>query len=190
MKTWCSQNKFFKVFFKKFIIQWHLVFVQCCTTTIALVSTFFLSLQKITSYSYFPLPHSLVSANLLSVSTGLSIPGMLYKRNQTKYGLLCLAFSLGMFLRFMQLVEKAMATHSSTLAWKIPWTEEPGRLRSIRLRRVRHDWATSLSLFTFLHWRRKWQSTPVFLPGESQGRGSLVGCHLWGRTELDMTEMI
>ena len=58
-----------------------------------------------------------------------------------------------------------MAPHSSTLAWKIPWTEEPGR----------HDWATSLSLFTFMHWRRKWQPTPVFLPGKSHGRRSLVG---------------
>ena len=76
----------------------------------------------------------------------------------------------------------------STLAWKIPWTEEPGRLQSMGSWRVGHDWATSLSLFTFMHWRRKWQTTPVFLPGESQGRGSLVGCHLWGRTELDMTE--
>ena len=47
----------------------------------------------------------------------------------------------------------------------------------------------SLPLFTFMHWRRKWQPTPVFLPGESQGRGSLVGCHLWGHTELDTTEM-
>jgi len=55
--------------------------------------------------------------------------------------------------------------------------------------RVGHDWATSLSLFTFLHWRRKWQPTPVFLPGESQGRGSLVCCCLWGRTESDMTEV-
>ena len=45
------------------------------------------------------------------------------------------------------------------------------------------------SLFTFMHWRRKWQPTPVFLPGESQGRGSLMGCHLWGRTELDMAEV-
>ena len=44
---------------------------------------------------------------------------------------------------------------------------------------VGHNWATSLSLFTFMHWRRKWQPTPVFLPGESQRRGSLVGCHLW-----------
>ena len=39
-----------------------------------------------------------------------------------------------------------------------------------------------------MHWRRKWQPTPVFLPGESQGRGSLVGCHLWGHTESDTTE--
>ena len=55
--------------------------------------------------------------------------------------------------------------------------------------RVGHDWVTSLSLFTFMHWRRKWQPTPVFLPGESQGRGSVVGCRLWGRTESDTTEV-
>ena len=48
---------------------------------------------------------------------------------------------------------------------------------------------TRLSDFTFLHWRRKWQPTPVFLPGEPQGRGSLVGCRLWGRTESDTTEV-
>ena len=71
--------------------------------------------------------------------------------------------------------EKAMAPHSSTLAWKIPWMEGPGRLQSMGSLRVRHDWATSLSLFTFMQWRRKWQPTPVFLPGESQGWGSLVG---------------
>ena len=47
----------------------------------------------------------------------------------------------------------------------------------------------SLSLFTFMHWRRKWQPTLVFLPGESQGRGSLVGCCLWGHTESDTTEV-
>ena len=85
--------------------------------------------------------------------------------------------------------EKAMATHSSTLAWKIPWTEEPGRVQSMGSLRVGQDLATSLSLFTLMHWRRKWQPTPVFLPGESQGRGSLVGCHLWGCTESDMTEV-
>ena len=57
---------------------------------------------------------------------------------------------------------------------------------------VVHDVAksqTQLSDFTFTHWRRKWQPTPVFLPGESQGWGSLVGCHLWGRTESDTTEV-
>ena len=75
--------------------------------------------------------------------------------------------------------EKAMATHSSTLAWKILWMEEPGRLQSMGSLRVRHDCETSLSLFSFMYWRRKWQPTPVFLPGESQGRGSLVGCRLW-----------
>ena len=79
-------------------------------------------------------------------------------------------------------LEEGMATHSSILAWKIPWMEEPGRLQSMGSLRVRHDWATSLSLFPFMHWRRKWQPTPVFLLGESQGRGSLVGCRLWGRT--------
>ena len=85
-------------------------------------------------------------------------------------------------------MEKAMAPHSSTLAWKIPWMEEPGGLQSMGSQRVGHDWATSLSFFTFMHWRRKWQPTPVFLPGESQGRGSLVGWRLWVRTELDTTE--
>src|SRR5574337_1195749 len=83
-------------------------------------------------------------------------------------------------------LEKKMATHSSVLAWRIPGMEEPGGLPSMGSHRVGHDSVTSLSLFTFMHWRRKWQPTPVFLPGESQGRGSLVGCHLWGRTELDM----
>ena len=68
--------------------------------------------------------------------------------------------------------EKAMAPHSNVLAWKIPWTEEPGGLQSMGLLRVGHNWVTSLSLFTFMHWRRKWQPTPGFLPRESQGWGS------------------
>ena len=85
-------------------------------------------------------------------------------------------------------LEKEMATHASTLPWKIPWTEEPDRLQSIGSQRVRHDWATSLSLFTFMHWRRQWQPTAVFLPRESQGWESLVGCRLWGCTESDTTE--
>ena len=74
-------------------------------------------------------------------------------------------------------LEKEMATHSSILAWEIPWTEEPGRLQSVGLQE-----------FDMTHWRRQWQPTPVFLPGESQGQGSLVGCRLWGRIESDTTE--
>ena len=72
---------------------------------------------------------------------------------------------------------------------EIPWTEEHGRLQSMGSLRIGHDWATSLSLFIFMHWRRKWQPTPVFLSGESQGWGSLVGCRLWGRTESDTTKV-
>ena len=123
-----------------------------------------------------------------------------------------------------------MATHSSTLAWKIPWTEDCspwGLEESDTTERLHFHFSLShigegngnplqyscpenpmdggawwaavhgvaksrirLSdfTFTFTHWRRKWQPTPVFLPGESQGRGSLVGCRLWGHTELDTTE--
>ena len=105
-------------------------------------------------------------------------------------------------------LEKEMATHSNVLAWRIPGTGHPGGLPSMGLHRVRndwsdsaaayspmesqrvgHDWVTSLSLFTFMHWRRKWQPTLVFLPRESQERRRLVGCCLWGRTESDMTEV-
>ena len=83
-------------------------------------------------------------------------------------------------------MEKAMPTHSSTLAWRFPWVEEPGRLQSMGSRRVRgvgHDWATSLSLFTFMHWRRKWQ--PIVLawriPGMAEPGGlPSVGSHRAG----------
>ena len=78
-----------------------------------------------------------------------------------------------------------MATHSSTLAWKIPWRGGwQAAVHGVTRSRTRLSDFT----FTFMHWRRKWQPTPVFLPGESQGRGSLVGCPLWGRTESDTTE--
>ena len=63
-----------------------------------------------------------------------------------------------------------MAPHSSPLAWEVPWMEEPSRLQSMGSWRVGHDRTTSLSLFTFMYWRGKWQPTPVLLPGESQRR--------------------
>ena len=78
-------------------------------------------------------------------------------------------------------MERAMAPHSSTLSWRIPWMEEPGGLQSMGSLGVGHD--LSDFTFTFMHWRMKWQSTPVLLPGESQGRGSLVGFQLWDRTD-------
>ena len=88
--------------------------------------------------------------------------------------------------------EQAVATHSSTLAWKIPWMEEPGRLQSMGSQRVGHDWVTSLSLFTFMHWRSG-DNTGVathssVLAWRIPGTGSLMGCCLWGRTESDTTE--
>ena len=83
-----------------------------------------------------------------------------------------------------------MAPHSSTLAWKIPWTKEPGRLQSMGLLRVGHNWVTSLSFFTFMHWRRQWHPTPKLLPGKSHGQRSLEGCSPWGRWGLDMTEQL
>ena len=92
-----------------------------------------------------------------------------------------------MYLFIWLHLEKAMAPHSSTLAWKIPWTEEPGGLRSMGLQRVGHDWATSLSLFTFMHWRGKWQPTPVFFlenPREGGAWWAAVYGVAQGRTRL------
>ena len=138
-------------------------------------------LYPIANISLFTHSHPLAPGNQFSIlyfyEFYFYFQDSIYKWNHAVFVLLCLAS------------EKAVAPHSSTFAWKIPWMEEPGRLRSVGLLRVGHDWATSLSLFTFLHWRRKWQPTPVFLPGESQGRGSLVGCRLWGRKESDTTEV-
>ena len=80
------------------------------------------------------------------------------------------------------LLEKEMATHSSTLAWKTPWMKEPGRLQSMGLQRVRHDWTTKR--------RRQWHPTPVLLPGKPHGWRSLVGCSPWDRWGSDTTERL
>ena len=87
-----------------------------------------------------------------------------------------------------QYSEKAMAPHSSILLPGKSQDRGAYRLQPMGSLRVGPDWVTSLSLSTFMHWRRNWQPTPVFLPGESQGQGRLVGCHLWGHTESDTTE--
>ena len=83
-----------------------------------------------------------------------------------------------------------MAPHSSTLAWKIPWTEEPGGLQSMGSLRVGHDWVTSLSFFTFMHWRRKWQPTPCScwrIPGMGKPGGlPSMGSHRVGHDWSDL----
>ena len=88
-------------------------------------------------------------------------------------------------LNCVYMMEKAMAPHSSTPAWKIPWTEEPGGLQSMGSLGVGHDLCEFTFTFHFHALEKEWQPTAVFLPGESQGR---VGCRLWGLTESDMTE--
>ena len=70
---------------------------------------------------------------------------------------------------------------------EIPWTDEPRGLQSMGSLRVGHDWATSLSLFTFMHWRRKWQPTPVFLPGVGEPGGlPSTGSHRVGHDWSDL----
>ena len=131
----------------------------------------------------------LVKEKHLSLSLSLSVSISLYlSLYQELFRVICFYTNTRFHVVVISNSEKVMAPHSSTLVWKIPWAEEPGRLQSMGSLRVGHNWVTSLSLFTFVHWRRKWQPTPVFLPGESQGQGCLVGCRLWGRTELDTTE--
>ena len=81
-----------------------------------------------------------------------------------------------------------MATHSSTLAWKIPWVEEPGRLKSMGVVKSQRLLSDFTFTFHFHVLEKEMATTPVFLPGESQGWGSLVVCCLWGHTESDTTE--
>ena len=73
-----------------------------------------------------------------------------------------------------------MATHSSTLAWKIPWMEEPGRLQSMESLRVGHELSDFTFPFYFHALEKEMATHSMFLPGESHGQGSLVGCRLWG----------
>ena len=86
-----------------------------------------------------------------------------------------------------------MAPHSSTLAWKIPWTEEPGWLQSMGSLRVRHDWATLLSLFTFhFHALEKEMATHSSIlawriPGMGEPHGLLsMGVHRVGHDWSDL----
>ena len=106
-----------------------------------------------------------------------------------------------------KLLQETTDQTESQLCTKLRWKWGEGNGTPLRYSRLENPmdggawWAavhavaksrTRLSDFTFtfpfMHQRRKWQPTPMFLPGESQGRGSLLGCRLWGRTEPDMTD--
>ena len=143
---------------------------NCCFCSTCYWNLLFNMVAERSPYRLYLITHSflvVVRKKVFFGNQGKSSRNALKKKNQ------------GQVITFKRLAYWFyMAPHSSTLAWKIPWTEEPGGLQSMESLRVGHDWVTSLSLFTFMHWRRKWQPTPVFLPGESQGRGSLVGCGL------------
>ena len=84
--------------------------------------------------------------------------------------------------------EKAMATHFSTLAWKIPWMEEPGRLQSMGVAMSQTRLSDFTFTFNFHAFDREMATHSSVLSGESQGQGSLVGCHLWDHTESNTTE--
>ena len=94
-------------------------------------------------------------------------------------------------LVIIRIVYIAPTFHSSTLAWGIPWTEEPGRLQSMGSQRVGHDWVTSLSLFTFMHWRRKMATHSSVLawriPGMVEPGGLLP--MVWHRVGHDWSDL-
>ena len=91
-------------------------------------------------------------------------------------------------------LEKATAPHSSTLAWKIPWMEEPGGLQSMGSLRVGHDWATSLSLFTFMHWRRNGNPLQCSCLENPRDRGAwwalIYGLHRVGHNWSDLAAVL
>ena len=78
-----------------------------------------------------------------------------------------------------------MAPHSRTLAWKIPWTEEPGGLQSMGSLKVKHDFTFT---FHFHALEKELATHSSVLAWRIPGTGGLVGCRLWGRTESDTTE--
>ena len=126
------------------------------------------------------------------------------------------ARDLGSIPRLEDLLEKEMASHSSILAWKIPWMEEPSRLQSMGSQKVGHNWTTSLhysfagaslvalmvknlptmwetwldSWVKKIPWRKKWLPPPIFLPGEFHGQRSLAGYSPWGCKESDRSEWL
>ena len=125
-----------------------------------------------TEYKNRP-PH-LWPTDFLQRCQGNSVKNEVFPTNSVKWLYICMWKGNGNPLQYSYL--------ANTMDGGSWWAVVHGVARS---RRRLSDFPFT---FTFMRWSRKWQPTPVFLPGESQGWGSLVGCRLWGRTESDMTE--
>ena len=125
---------------------------------------------------------------MLSFKPYFSLSSFTFIKRLFSYSLSAIRVVSSVFLSLLLFLLATLipACASSSLSFHMICIEV--RLQPMGSLKVGHNWVTSLSLFLFMHWRRKWQPTPVFLPGESQGWGSLVGCCLWGCTESDTTE--
>ena len=141
------------------------------------------------SYSKFPLAIYFTYGFVnVYVTFSIGLPFSLFSSHSIHRSVLYVCFSIA-----------ALKINSSVPSLQIPyicvsiqylyssfWLTSLCIIGSSFIHLIRTD--SNLFLFMAEYWRRKWQPTPVFLPGESQGRGSLVGCRLWGHTELDTTE--
>ena len=135
------------------------------------------------------MPYRVLCNSLKTHINSMSILKALQERSSIRIDHILQTRKLSLREKEVCLRLKALAIHSSTLAWKIPWMEDPvgyspwGREESDTTEQLHFHF------FTFIHWRRTWQPTPVFLLGEFQGWGNLVGCCLWDCTESDMTDV-
>ena len=129
-----------------FLIKAILTGVKCYLTNILICISWRLVMLRIFLYAYWPSVYLLWKNNVSSIPLPIFVCLML--NCMSSLYILHIIPDQIYHLQMSSVIhlEKEMATHSSILAWKIPWTERPGRLQSMGSQRVRHDWATSLSL--------------------------------------------
>ena len=153
--------------------------------------TIWSSVSRFFSVPFFP--HWFEMPSLLCISLPAELPGKLASRVKR---LPAIRETLVWFLGRKDPLEKEMATHSSTLAWKIPWTEELGRLQSMGSQRVGHNWATSLHFtsFIFTHTHIIWNPEPGYRTSLSQrtNKHTIIsdsaGCRLLGMGKASLWE--
>ena len=151
-----SLEDFFKIFFARQIYWQYELHTQSCVTLQPTVCS--LPGPSVNCLSFLLLEKVFLSPSLLKVEVKrTSLVAQMVKRLPTIQE--TWVRSLGR----EDPLEKAMAPHSSTLAWRIPWREEPGRLQSMGLQRVGHDWATSLT-WRLTSWGTKFCVGVLFFP--------------------------